>query len=165
MATIKPIVQGQLPTGDYQPLQLDNAGNLKTTGGAGGGGGDVRITDGSVAATITDVAGKKSLDVNVTDITLSHLNDSVVLGDATGLITSTVRAGKRAIDVNSNIDEKILIDEVDSNTTFVGFALPGTVSSSALFKIKKITANAVLWADGVATYDKVWDNRNLYTYS
>lgn len=79
MGILQPIVQGQLPTGDYKPLQVDASGNLKITGGSGGGGGDVRITDGTVTTTITDVSGKKSLDVNVTNITLSSLDDSVAV--------------------------------------------------------------------------------------
>lgn len=53
------------------------ANALRVSGGVG-------ISDGASTATITDVAGKKSLDVNVTAITLSDTDDSIAIGDGTG---------------------------------------------------------------------------------
>lgn len=41
--------------------------------------------------TVTDVAGKKALDVNVVDITLNHANDSVSIGDGTTLVGVTTQ--------------------------------------------------------------------------
>lgn len=54
-------------------------------------GGDVafKITDGTNTVTITDVGGKYSLDVNVTDITLNHNNDSVSLGQDGDLVNES----------------------------------------------------------------------------
>jgi len=54
-----------------------------------------KITDGTNNTTITDVSGKKSLDVNVTDITISAINDSIKSYTADGsgtAITSTSAA-------------------------------------------------------------------------
>lgn len=50
--------------------------------------------------TTTTVGAKQSLDVNVTDITLDHANDSVKLGDGSNLITSTLVGSDRGLDVN-----------------------------------------------------------------
>jgi len=50
--------------------------------------------------TTTNVGGKESLDVNVTDITLSHTNDSVRLGDGITLFSSTTSGAKTALDVS-----------------------------------------------------------------
>lgn len=65
MGQSKVIIQGKSPSNGYIDIVVDNNGNI----GSGGGGG--------TGATITDVGGKLSLDVNVTDITLSSANDSV----------------------------------------------------------------------------------------
>lgn len=52
---------------------------------------------------------------------------------------------------------------------YVGFALPGTATSSAAWAIKKLTYDGFYitqedWADGVNTFTKVWDDRATYTY-
>ena len=50
--------------------------------------------------TVTDVAGKKSLDVNVTDIALSHASDSVRLGDGSQLVGVSDVDGQKALKVD-----------------------------------------------------------------
>lgn len=64
-----------------------------------------------------------------------------------------------------------LID-TDGNYKYVGEALPGTVQSGATWRIKRIEFIGgndddieVLWADGVSTFSKVWDDRATYIYS
>lgn len=175
MATTKIIVEGQKPDGEYQALQLDSVGNLKTTGGSGGGGGsDVRISDGTDTVSITDVSGKKSLDVNVTDININHSNDSVRIGDGTSLATTTTETGKTGLDVNlisapKSLDETVLLDEADPNEVFVGYASPGTSTATAAWKIKKITTSGtntlIKYAGGSASYSNIWANRAGLTYT
>lgn len=146
--------------------------NVVTTsgGGGGGGGGDVRITDGSQFVSITDVGGKKSLDVNVTDISLSHANDSVRIGDGVNLATATVSGAKVGLDVAviPSAAEKTIIDSSVTDTIYYGFAPTGTPTTSALWKIiKSVTVGDVItttYADGNANYDNVWDNRASLTY-
>lgn len=62
-----------------------------------------------------------------------------------------------------------LIDTVGSDT-YVGFAVPGTATSAANWKIKKVTDlggddYSIKWADGTDALTKVWDDRLTYTYS
>lgn len=61
------------------------------------------------------------------------------------------------------------VDEVDSSTTYVGWAASGTASSSASWKIQKIsvsgTVTTIEWADGNQLFDNVWDNRASLSYS
>ena len=52
--------------------------------------------------TTTAVGGKRALDVNVTDITIDHVNDSIRVGDGTNLVTTTTSGLKTALDVNIN---------------------------------------------------------------
>jgi len=65
--------------------------------------GEVKITDGSIDATITTVGPKNGLDVNIVSdvvVDISHTDDSIRLGDGVSLITSTNVTGKQGLDVN-----------------------------------------------------------------
>jgi len=62
-------------------------------------------------------------------------------------------------------------DNTTTNIVYIGWARPGTATSSAFWKICKLTytatANApnVYWANGSDEFDKEWDNRATYTYN
>lgn len=66
-------------------------------------------------------------------------------------------------------DQKI--DETDPNNVYVGVARPAdkAAANEAKWKIKKISISGAVttirWADGVADFQKVWDNRATYTYT
>lgn len=54
--------------------------------------------------------------------------------------------------------------------TYIGDALPGTATSSALWRIRRLTIQSdtdieVLYADGNDSYDNIWDNRLSLSYS
>lgn len=61
-----------------------------------------------------------------------------------------------------------LIDVVGSYT-YVGEALPGTGESEAKWRIKRIEEVGddfnILWADGDADFNNIWDDRETFTYS
>ncbi len=61
-----------------------------------------------------------------------------------------------------------LID-VDGDTTYIGEALPGTSLSSGSWRIKRIVNDngdtTIMWANGSAEFDFVWNDRLTYTYS
>ena len=56
------------------------------------------------------------------------------------------------------------MDEASSTVLYVGEAEPGTADSAAAWRIKKVTSTGVAWADGVATFTKVWNSRASYAY-
>jgi len=62
------------------------------------------------------------------------------------------------------------VDFIDDEHIYIGEADPGTPTSSALWRIKYVVIAtdsdvAITWAQGNATFDKVWDDRLIYTYS
>ena len=62
-----------------------------------------------------------------------------------------------------------LVDTAGNNT-YIGEAAPGTDASATNWRIKRVQdlGNGdleVKWADGVASFTKVWNDRTGYTYS
>lgn len=50
--------------------------------------------------------------------------------------------------------------------TYIGEAAPGTPESDNSWRIKRLTNanNTIVWADGDATFSKVWDDYISYSY-
>ncbi len=173
MSASRKQILGQDPSGNFKPIQVDNSGNVITNGG-GGIASSVSITDGSQDVSITDVGGKKALDVNVTDIVIDHANDSVRIGDGTNLIGSTVASGGRGLNVNvvnpsAAADESVIIDKASDTVTYFGYATVGSSEASAVWKIERASVSGAvtkfLFADGDQNYDNIWNNRASLTYS
>jgi hypothetical protein len=64
-------------------------------------------------------------------------------------------------------DETQLVD-VNGNDIYIGYAVPGTATSAAAWKIKRVnTVNpiSIYWADSSTLYNKVWSDRATYTYA
>ena len=60
----------------------------------------------------------------------------------------------------------IKIDETSTpNTTYIGKALPGTLTTEASWQIQKITDTEILFASGTSLFDKQWSQRTTYTYT
>lgn len=68
-----------------------------------------------------------------------------------------------------NADETIKVDEASSTVIYQGFAIFGSLTSEAVWQIKKIeesgTVTTVTYADGNDDYDNIWDNRAALSYS
>lgn len=60
------------------------------------------------------------------------------------------------------------LDEVLPSTTYVGDAFPGSLTSSSVWRIKRIVETGpdseITWADGNGNFDNIWDNRVSLTY-
>ena len=95
-----------------------------------------------------------------TETTLSDLKDEV---------TNNISPKLETIDKSTSSLYTVLLDEVDSNTCYVGYAEPGSALGSAIWRIKKIvvsgTVLSVKFADGNTNFDNVWDNRVSLTYT
>lgn len=61
-----------------------------------------------------------------------------------------------------------LVDVVSSSVIYIGAAVPGSASSSAVWLIKKVTVTggqvSILLANGSSAYNQIWDNRSALTY-
>lgn len=62
----------------------------------------------------------------------------------------------------------LLVDIASSTVTYVGEAAPGADEADAVWRIRKIDSSSgvsVRYADGVKTFNKVWNDRaTAYTY-
>ena len=61
-----------------------------------------------------------------------------------------------------------VIQKIDDTGTYVyiGKAVPASLTSGAVWQIKRIdTLGNILFAGGVATFTKIWDNRASLSYS
>lgn len=66
----------------------------------------------------------------------------------------------------SSFAVKMLPDSVDSNLIYVGKAAIGSVTSAPVWQIKRMDKTTLLeitWP-GDALFNKVWDDRESYTY-
>ena len=66
-----------------------------------------------------------------------------------------------------------IIEEVSETVTYMGFCAPDTANTAAAkFSIMKIESSGMVkpitttfkWAEGLAAFSHVWDNRAAYTY-
>jgi hypothetical protein len=121
-----------------------------------------------------------------------HGNDKLIPAGATVMLSDdewdTVITGKRGpgqlnpqpMPVSATIPPvtvdpppvyAVQLDDVGGSpyVTYVGEALPGTLTSEAEWRLKKLIETgpdiAVQWADGVSAFTKEWDERLTYTYS
>ena len=64
----------------------------------------------------------------------------------------------------------VQVDEATGSITYVGYADPGTASSSPLWQIFRLDESSdpelvKLYADGDTDFDNVWDDRASLSYS
>lgn len=68
-----------------------------------------------------------------------------------------------------NIPQKVIIDEVDANTTYYGYAQWGTNTDASLWRIMKQTVSGTIttleMANGSDAFENIWDNRLSLNYS
>lgn len=63
----------------------------------------------------------------------------------------------------------VKVDQSNPLEIYIGDALPGSATSAAVWRIKRVVtsglARAVEFADGNTNFDNVWDNRVSLSYS
>ena len=77
----------------------------------------------------------------------------------------------KQIETLAEIDSyTILIEYIGNNPIYIGEAVSGSLSSTTVWRIKKITYSVnnptkIEWANGTTNFDKEYDERATYTYS
>jgi hypothetical protein len=70
----------------------------------------------------------------------------------------------------SKIESDVLMSYSGTNLEYIGFAAPGSLPGDKVWSIRKLVYDvsdnllSVRYADGVATFNKEWDERTSYTY-
>lgn len=78
-----------------------------------------------------------------------------------------VSTGRR-LKYTQSVPLAMQVDPASLTVTYIGQAKPGTATSSALWRIKKIdttSGTVITFADGDDLFDNVWDNRASLSYS
>jgi len=113
-----------------------------------GGGGDLTPVIDELVELNSKVALDSTLDLVATEATLELIRQSVF---------------------NSGIDSKLLQVDSVGNTTYIGYAEPGTVTSAPTWAVKRIIESgqdvSITWANGDFNFDNIWDNRLTLIYS
>jgi hypothetical protein len=128
-------------------------------------GSPITVTAGDSDGVLVDVdATTVAILDDSTDIVLSPQETTLLIADV-GVQGPPGPSGIPEEDVPYDLE----VDDTSTpSSTYIGQADPGTASSAATWRIKKIvesgTGTSVDWADGVATFTKVWDDRLTYTY-
>ena len=90
---------------------------------------------------------------------------AVVLVDSTG---APVTLAGSTVELDPPGPYSKLIDDVDG-VVYIGEAVPGTPTSSAAWRISKVTTVgediSKLWAAGTARFTQVWDDRLTLSYA
>lgn len=93
--------------------------------------------------------------------------------DSTGVLSIDDNGASITIDgtVTANPTDYIREIDTDGSNLYVGYAVPGTATSSASWKIKRIVSSgtptdySARFADGNTNFDNIWDNRASLSYS
>ena len=171
--------------------------NLLAGGGgaAAGSDGDIQINDGGLFGTITGFtvdantfnAGNYTFNIDETvgagqdNYVLTYNNGTGEIGlevaaIAWGDITGTVTDQTDLVTYIDNATEEemfaLQVDFINDDLLYRGEAAPGTATSAALWRIRKITIDnsgegdvVTTWAGDTADFDKIWDNRLGLSYT
>lgn len=93
----------------------------------------------------------------------------LVNGELTELPIGDTLTGASGLSAEDEVYSK-RVDFVGDDVIYKGEALVGSLVSDGVWRIRKITIGidgdvTEVWANGLATFVHIWDNRLTYTYS
>lgn len=99
--------------------------------------------------------------------------NAMLLSNCTGVATEAnqeIEIGElRNIKTSFVFQKEAISDKTNPKTIYMGYAVPGSLTSDAVWAIEKITNDKEIysykWASGNKNFDKVWDNRKTLQYS
>lgn len=142
--------------------------NPEDIAGGGGTSSEVKITDGTDDVSITDVAGKKALDVFPSNTSGTPLNVITSNSSSSVIIANnenTIRDSNRLQVTNLDSYQVQDYDESDLEWLYVGLS---KLNGEYLIKQIRLASGAVRYANGGTTsessYDVAWDDRLTHAY-
>lgn len=150
------------------------------------GGGDITYNNltGEISVTTykstdfdADFANKSIAELQDVADTLNLQEDSILIYNinTSEFTAETFQSVIERLRTELEIMYDKLVDEDTAGAglyTYIGEAAPGSAKGDAVWRIKRVeelTGNdagdiEILWANGTAAFDKVWDDRATYTY-
>lgn len=138
----------------------------------------VRLSDGkgfynAIAQAVSSGGGIAPSLTRLSHTAIAVVNaDGSAIGSSGGLTNAELRATPVEVEgtfYSTTAQYAVIADDVTTGgVVYVGYADPGTATSAASWRIKKIeTSNYPIttWADGNSNFDNVYDNRTSLTYS
>ena len=113
-------------------------------------------------------------------VTGTEVNEKVYMDTSSVLKTSDDNyiSDSNPLPINGTVSISDIYTQKMQNTSsgqplYIGEAQPGTATSEAKWRIKKMEygdgesmpPTGTIWADGETSFDKIWDNRATYSYS
>jgi hypothetical protein len=102
----------------------------------------------------------------------NHIQDGTVIDMAEHGRVGNVSTGTAYKNVNSLSPNITELDYVSGlNPIYIGTAAPGSLTSTAVWQIKKLTYDGnnnptvILAANGTTEFNQIWDNRAALSYS
>ena len=131
---------------------------------------DVALSTRATEVTLNALLTAFNAEDFATETTLNAIKVQTDKLNFTGLKLRTTGEDGGGGGGGSSINDKLLqVDSVAPNTTYLGYADPGSLTSASVWAIKKIveTGNdvSITWADGDNSFDNVWDDRLILSYS
>lgn len=177
-AKLDTIISNQLP--NSHDVTIDNASlaitaaALPLPSGAATAANQATQT-GYFASIDTDTSALKTGVESVIEATGDPVPASAVLiggRDADGNVQFLAVASDGALYVDSGTEQNFALQYDNTGVggvSYIGEAVPGSITSASVWRIKRMTETgpnvAIVWADGDASFDNIWDNRASLSYS
>lgn len=108
------------------------------------------------------------VDGGVGTLSLAVRNDAQVSRTSANADYSSIAVDDVGRPIVASAAYSTRIDEASATVTYIGNALCGSVTSAAVWQIKKIdsaSGTSITFADGDPQFNNIWDNRAALTYS
>jgi len=96
------------------------------------------------------------------------LDVNAVVNIPAGLATEVKQDAQITLLTEISFKEKLLQVDSVGNTTYIGYAITGALTSSAVWAIKRIIESggdaSINWASSSKDFNNIWDNRLSLTY-
>lgn len=175
---------GGLNPGDNVSLLTNDANYITLTDLSGGGDiiynnltGEISVTTYKSTDFDTDFGSKSIAELQDVADALNLQEDSILIYNVNTneFAAETFQSVIERLRTELEIMYDKLVDEDTAGAglyTYIGEAAPGSAKGDAVWRIKRVEeltgANAgdieILWANGTAAFDKVWNDRATYTY-